>query len=151
MTDHPAIQARDPDDVIACTCASLRRATRVVTRAYDEALRPSGLTASQFTVLATLAKRGALPVSRLAEALVMDRTTLTRNLKPLERDGLIAIKPDDDQRVRQVLLTAAGRRRYEEALPHWRQAQSKVLDGLGPERWSDFMDKLAQSVELFRR
>ncbi len=87
---------RSAVDLTACTCANLRKAARAVTQVYDQALRPTGLKATQFTMLATLSNRGDLPLSRLAEALVMDRTTLTRNLKPLVGKGLVRI--DQDQR-----------------------------------------------------
>ena len=90
----------DTQNVAACTCANLRKATRVVTQVYDAALQPVGLKATQFTVLAVLAERGEAPLTRLAETLVMDRTTLTRNLKPLVREGFIRIEPGVDEAAR---------------------------------------------------
>lgn len=79
-------------DVVNCTSATLRKATRVVTQVYDGALRPVGLRATQFNLLATLAISGDTPLTRLAEMLVMNRTTLTRNLKPLVGKGLICVE-----------------------------------------------------------
>ncbi len=137
-------------DVAACTCANLRKAARVVTQAYDAALRPAGLKATQFTLLATLAKRGDAPLTRLADALVMDRTTLTRNLKPLLRKGLIRIEHEQDRRVRKVSLTEAGRRVFEDARRRWEQAQSRIVEGLGQARWSGFVDDLTTTVALVR-
>lgn len=146
----PTPSDRNAKDVAACTCANLRKAARVVTRAYDAALQPVGLKATQFTLLATLAEGGDAPLTRLAEAMVMDRTTLTRNLGPLERRGLIRIQPEEDQRVRRVTLTSAGRQLFEAARPHWDRVQSRLADGLGQDRWSGLLRDLAATVELTR-
>jgi len=138
-----------PFDVAACTCAGLRRAARAVTQIYDAALRPAGLTANQFTLLATLERAGDAPLTRLAEILVMERTTLTRNLRPLERRGLVAVLRERDRRVRRVTLTAAGRRLLEEARPRWARAQSQVVDELGAEGCSGLRRDLDHLVDLF--
>ena len=135
-------------DVAMCTCANLRKATRVITQAFDAALQPAGLKATQFTVLATLARQGDGPLTLLAETLVMDRTTLTRNLKPLVREGLIRIDHEEDQRVRKVVLTETGRSRFEAALAHWKRAQARIQRQLGTERWSGLLDDLAATVDL---
>lgn len=145
-TETHALEQRSAVDLTACACANLRKAARVVTQVYDAALRPTGLKATQFTVLATLSNRGDLPLTRLAEALVMDRTTLTRNLKPLVRKGFVRIDQDEDQRVRRIGLTDAGRNRFGEALPNWRKAQSRIVEELGRERWSGFLDDLTEMV-----
>jgi len=137
-------------DVAFCTCANLRKAARSVTQAYDAALQPTGLKATQFTLLATLAKRGDGPLTRLADALVMDRTTLTRNLKPLIQRGLIRIEHEEDQRVRKVSLTATGRNLFESALPQWQQIQSRILEGLGENRWFGFLEDIAATVAVVR-
>ena len=132
-----------------CTCAKLRMAARAVTQAYDAALAPSGLRATQFTVLVALGHIGRAPLSRLAGALVMDRTTLSRNLRPLERDGLIATGlVDDDRRVREIRLTAKGRKALEKALPLWEKAQKRMRDGLGDKRWQGLSDDLGRTVSL---
>jgi DNA-binding MarR family transcriptional regulator len=141
---------RNATDLAACTCANLRQAARVVTRAYDAALQPAGLKATQFNLLATLAQGGNAPLTRLADALVMDRTTLTRNLKPLVRRGLIRIGHDDDQRIRKVGLTAEGKRVFEQARPRWAQAQARIVESLGQARWSGFLDDLTAAVAAVR-
>lgn len=143
-------ERRTATNVAACTCANLRKAARVVTQRYDAALQPTGLKATQFALLATLAKRGDLPLTHLAEALVMDRTTLTRNLKPLIGKGLVSIESEKDQRVRRINLTAKGNRAFENALPRWEAVQSKLVAGLGFERWSGFLDDLAATVDEAR-
>ncbi len=140
--------SRDAADVAACTCANLRKATRVVTQAYDAALAPTGLRATQFTLLATLSRRPDLPLTQLAEALVMDRTTLTRNLKPLVGRGLIRVYQEADARVRRISLTDDGKRVLDDALPRWREAQSRLVETLGQDRWSGFLDDLAATVAV---
>jgi DNA-binding MarR family transcriptional regulator len=139
-------EQRTPTNVATCTCANLRKAARVVTQKYEAALRPTGLKATQFTMLATLTKCGDLPLTHLAEALVLDRTTLTRNLKPLIAQGLVAIENDRDQRVRRIKLTAKGSKGFKDALPHWQEVQSKVVAGLGHKRWSGFLDDLSATI-----
>ena len=114
MTQKNRITATDRANAgHVCACFNLRKATRVVTQLYDEALKPAGLRSTQFAVLAATRALGPVSVNQLAEWIVMDRTTLTRNLKPLERDGLIAVRAGDDLRVRQVSLTAKGRKTLE--------------------------------------
>lgn len=150
MSAHHETRQHDATDVVDCTCANLRKAARVVTQAYDAALQPVGLKATQFTLLATLTKLGDTPLTRLADALVMDRTTLTRNLKPLVREGYIRIDHEEDQRVRKVSLTDAGRDVFGKARPRWVQAQSKIQGTLGQARWSSILDGLSATVAVVR-
>ena len=110
-----------------CACIALRRATRAVTAAYDAALAPSGLRVTQFSVLRTLARLGPLGVTRLAEKVALDRSTMGRNLDPLERRGLVHIEVGvTDRRERVAHLTPAGEAAIEAALPLWRDAQGRV-------------------------
>ncbi len=133
-------------NVAVCTCFNIRKAARVVTQMYDAALRPAGLKSTQFSLLAVLAKRGDLPLTQLAEALVMDRTTLTRNIKPLVEKSLIRIEPAEDQRVRRISLTKHGRQAFELALPHWQEVQSRFVESLGHDRWTGFLADLEATV-----
>ena len=120
---------------IECTCSALRMAARRVSQAYDAALASEGLTVSQYAVLGNLAKGdGAAPptMTDLAERLGLDRTTLAHNLRPLERDGLLAIMADArDARLRRVALTAEGRAKRERCLPLWRAAQDRFDASFG--------------------
>ena len=151
MTDsRKALERRNAMDLTQCTCANLRKASRAITQAYDAALQPSGLKATQFTLLGTLATQGDAPLTQLAEALVMDRTTLTRNLKPLIRDRLVRIDSEDDRRVRRVVLTEFGRAALEAARPYWEQAQSRVHEALGQDRWAGFLADLTATTESVR-
>ena len=109
-----------------CACTILRRATRAVSASYDVALAPSGPRITQFSVLRTLARLGPLPINRLAAEAALDRSTMGRNLDPLERRGLVMLKVGEtDQRQRVAHLTAAGELAIEAALPYWRKAQKR--------------------------
>jgi DNA-binding MarR family transcriptional regulator len=108
----------------ACHCYALRRAARLVTQHYDRILRPSGLRTTQFTLLVGLAQRGPIPLTRLAGMLGLERTSLTRNLKPLTAKGWVTVVPDADRRVHSVGITAEGKAKARAALPLWRQAQA---------------------------
>lgn len=130
----------------SCTCANVRKAARVITQYYDEALQPSGLRATQFTLLVALARAGTLPLTRLAEELVMDRTTLTRNLKPLENAGFIAIDEGSDRRTRMIRPTPQGLHTLALALPAWRQAQDRVMNLLGAQRWHSLYTALEETA-----
>ena len=110
-----------------CACTTLRRAARAVTAAYDAALAPSGLRITQFSILRKLARLGPLPVTRLAAEAALDRSTMGRNLNPLERRGLVRIEVGNvDQRERVAYLTATGEAAIEAALPYWRKAQERI-------------------------
>ena len=104
--------------------------------------------ATQFTLLATLERQGELPLTQLAEALVMDRTTLTRNLKPLIARGLVQDSPEADRRVRRLSLTPAGRAVLAEALPLWQAIQSRFVAGVGRKGWSELLDSLAATLRV---
>jgi len=133
-----------------CTCANIRKAARVVTQMYDAALHETGLKSGQLSLLASLSKLGEMPVNALADILVMDRTTLTRNLKPLIRDGLISIIAEEDQRVRVVGLTKKGTKQFDEAYPLWVNVQSQMVDAIGLDRWSGFVEDLNAAVDVAR-
>jgi DNA-binding MarR family transcriptional regulator len=118
--------------VAGCTCLRLRKATRRITQLYDAFLAPSGLTASQFGLLATVNARDGLSIGELADRMVMDPTTLTRNLRPLERRGLVRIvAASDDRRRRSVVPTPRGRAAFRKASPLWRAAQERIEAVLG--------------------
>lgn len=112
-----------------CTCFRLRRAARRLTQLYDQALAPAGLTLNQYSIL----RRTGQPVAMgaLADALGMDRTTLTRNLRPLVQAGWLRERPGQDARVRLCALTAAGQRRLDAAMPLWQRAQERVRASYG--------------------
>jgi DNA-binding MarR family transcriptional regulator len=123
-----------PEDRLACACTVIRRAARQVTHIYDEALAPTGLRITQYSLLANLDRHGAIAMTELADVLGMDRTTLTRNLGPLEREGLLSLRSSGHGRTKLVTLTERGRRRLREAYPFWQQAQQRFseLEGADP-------------------
>ena len=117
-----------------CTCLRLRKAARRVSQIYDGHLEPAGLTVTQFGLLAHLERLAGIGVGALAEELIMDPTTLTRNLKPLERRGLVESAPDPrDRRARRLSLTGAGRAALSSARPAWAAAQREIEQALGGE------------------
>ena len=132
----------------SCTCANLRKATRAITQLYDAALEPSGLLITQLSVLGGIATLKSATMNQLADSLVMDRTTLTRNLKPLLRRGLVNIASGGDERTRYVTLTSKGEHALSKALQLWENAQARVVKGLGEERWSGLMRNLSRLTEI---
>lgn len=116
----------DLHECVTCSCFAVRRAARVITQHYDRHLRPTGLRATQFTLLTVLALGGPLPLSRVADRLGTERTTLTRNLRPLIARGFVRTKPGKDRRVQLLAITARGVAAAESALPQWREAQRAI-------------------------
>lgn len=125
-----------------CACFNLRRAARLVTQRFDRHLRQSGLKTNQFTILMASYDQDGILLTRMAGILGMERTTLTRNLAPLERLGLITTEPGDDRRERRIRITEAGIELMEKALPLWREAQKEVVETIGPEKWSGLLSGL---------
>jgi DNA-binding MarR family transcriptional regulator len=115
----------------ACNCFAIRAAARQASQFYDRHLAPSGLRTTQFSVLANLARGGPLAINELASRMAMDRTTMGRALRPLEREGLVVIGPGKDGRTRALGLTEAGRSRLREAAPLWREAQDAFEERFG--------------------
>jgi DNA-binding MarR family transcriptional regulator len=121
-----------------CNCLAVRQAARYLTQFYDQYLAPSGLRTTQFSILAKLRGYGPLSINALAKELVMDRTTLGRNMLPLEREGLIEIVPGAaDRRTKELRLTQAGVERLRAAAPGWEQAQSRFEKAFGRTRSSE--------------
>lgn len=110
-----------------CLCFAAQRAARALARRFDEALRPVGLTSGQFSLLMSLNRAEPPSIGSVAALLAMDRTTLTANLKPLERRGLVETAVDPaDRRGRRLVLTRAGRRQLRSALPIWRRTHAEI-------------------------
>ena len=131
--------------ILPCMCASLRRASRALTQLYDEALRPVGLRATQFTILQALSLAGEVSQGGLAQILAMDSTTLTRTLRIMGREGWIAERRGEDRRERLLRLANAGRHQFNRALPAWEKAQAQLGRQLGDKRWHALM-KLTNEV-----
>jgi DNA-binding MarR family transcriptional regulator len=133
-----------------CTCFNLRKATRVVTQMFDNAMRPIGLRATQFTLLALVLAHGPVTVTKLADEMVADRTTLSRNLDPMEKSGLLKVEQGDDKRTRIVVITELGRRKVTEAYPLWKKTQEEIKETLGMEKWSALLSNVSDLVNQTR-
>ena len=133
-----------------CACFNLRKSARLVTQIYDHKLRTAGIRATQFTILMAIQANAPIAIQALARIMVMDRTTLARNLKPLVRRGLLVIMPGRDRRVRLVRLTAKGQKVLSRALPLWKAAQAEFRHKLGPANLDTMLDVLSQAIAAVR-
>jgi DNA-binding MarR family transcriptional regulator len=136
------------DSPVPCNCTALREAARYVTQMYDQRLAGAGLRATQFSILVRLKALGPTTINALAKDLVMDRTTLGRNILPLQRRRLIAVtKGRDDARSKELQLTKSGLARLEAAGADWAKAQAQFEGVLGSDRASQLRDLLRSVVE----
>ena len=134
-----------------CTCSKLRRLTRRVTAVYDRALSGAGMRVTQYSLLAHVRGLRGVAMSELAEMLDMDRTTLTRNLRPLIEAGWIEVKPSaEDTRIRLVHITPSGETQWQAARVFWRQAQREVSSTIGSAGVAELHRMLDSCVPLFR-
>src|SRR6516165_12255166 len=132
------MSADSPAKIRDCMCLAVRQAARHVTASYDQFLAPAGLRTTQFSILAKLKRQGPMTINELAADMVMDRTTLGRNILPLERDGLIRIETArSDRRTKALHLTRRGERRLNAALKGWAEAQARFETTFGGTRASD--------------
>ena len=118
-------------DQSACNCLALRQAARHVSQIYDGHLASEGLRTTQYSILTKLSRLGPLSINELAKSMVMDRTTLGRAIRPLERDRLLSIGAGDDGRTRSLRLTPAGEARLKAAAAKWREAQKEFEAAFG--------------------
>jgi DNA-binding MarR family transcriptional regulator len=140
--------SRAPSNDLLCNCLALRQASRYITGVYDQVLSEAGLRVTQFSILYKLLWLGPMTVNRMSAELVMDRTTLTRNLKPLERDALVSTGPSEhDKRERVIGLTPAGKAKVKSALPLWHRAQQTFEQNFGSERAAELRMSLRAVVE----
>jgi DNA-binding MarR family transcriptional regulator len=143
--------AAGTDKVAPCACGRLRRAARALTQLYDDAMTPTGLRVTQFSLLRRLARQGTLRITDLAARELLDRTALSRNLDPLLARGLVEVVRGRDARTRQVALSPRGRRELRAAEPQWQQAQAAVQRRLGPARLAALIDVLNELEALHPR
>ena len=126
-----------------CNCLAVRQAARHITQFYDQFLAPSGLRTTQFSILAQLRRLGPMTINALAAEIVMDRTTLGRNILPLERDGLITVEQGSlDRRSKELQVTVAGEERFRAGIKGWVQAQRQFETAFGAKRTADLRDLL---------
>ncbi len=135
---------------VECVGFNLRKATRAVTQLYDEMLRPAGIRGTQYSLLVALKIIGPVLVTDLAEKIVMDRTTLSRNLEIMEKQGLVSVVPGEDRRTRRVAITESGSAVLLETYPLLQQAQTKIKENMGEERLQVLMADLSALIEISR-
>lgn len=145
-----ALQQACAEMMSSCACEGLRRATRTLTARYQEALSGTGVRATQLPILVAAYQAGPVPLTALAEALVMERTTLTRNLRGLERAGFLTIEEGADARVRLVVITDTGVKALEKAIVAWQHAQDGVKSTFGASRVRDLVGEVAALTEAAR-
>lgn len=125
-----------------CACFNVRKSARVITKHYDDALQSLKLKPTQFTILAVLSNVDAITVTDLADYMILDRTTLTRNLRPLEKQGMIKTGAGEDRRTRMISLSKKGLNKLKKAIPLWEQAQKEVTKYMGDSRFNKFLNEL---------
>lgn len=131
-----------------CACTSLRRTTRSITQFYDRMLRPVGLRSTQLSLLNQISRRGKVSFGELGDWLLMDQTTVTRNVDNLKKLGYLQITIcDNDARKKYITISEAGTQKLTEAVPLWREAQARINQGLGEERYGQLI-ALLNDVEL---
>jgi DNA-binding MarR family transcriptional regulator len=130
-----------------CACLKVRTAARAVTRVYDDAFRPVGLRATQLSVLVAVAASEAVSIASLSRTLGMDRSTLTRNLRPLEESGLVALGPEGHHRSRTLRITSKGEQLVRKALPLWEKVQEKLCEELKKPHWTNLHAELDHVIK----
>lgn len=138
---------------MARTCAdfNLRRATRLVSQAFDHALKPCGITITQFSLLVTASMNANIIMHKLAKVMGMDRTTLSRNLALVEKKGLVLLERGEDRREVRIQLTPAGRQALDACAPLWQKTQERISGIFGPEAWEKLIGDLRMLVRNLKQ
>jgi DNA-binding MarR family transcriptional regulator len=139
---HTMPEALDMSAMENCICFNLRMVTRIVTKFFDAEMRRHGIRPTQGTILLAVNGKPSWAMAELSDWLGMDRTTLVRNLRPLERDGFVETEGGGRGGRVEVTITAKGRKKIAACLPAWRSAQSAAASALGNERWSEILADL---------
>jgi len=145
--EAPSSAGKESAVRLPCACANLRRAARLATQMYDEALRPSGLRSTQFTLLQALNIASSISQKQLGELLGLDSTTLTRTLARLRRKGWVRSQPGADRRELQIRLSASGQREFRRVLPFWTSVQKRLRRALGA-HWNAVIDAAVRIAEV---
>jgi DNA-binding MarR family transcriptional regulator len=150
MRDESNSESRITAPLLPCACANLRRASRAVTRVYNQELRTGGIEITQFTLLMALDLAAEIPQGKLGELLALDSTTLTRTLALLKKRGWVKVEEGEDRRLRIFSLTPAGKTKLQQSLPHWKRAQERFERALGPQRTSQLERLLVRAIRSSR-
>jgi DNA-binding MarR family transcriptional regulator len=141
-SSHAIDMAKCHEMVSTCACFNFRKASRSVTQLYDQTLSPIGLRSTQLVILLASQSIGPCGMVRLARELVMDRSTITRNLQPLVLQGFLQVSGKSGRGGKRVEITEAGLKKILDAVPYWEKAQSEMLASLGQDRWDRVMRDL---------
>ncbi|UCE79739.1 MAG: winged helix-turn-helix transcriptional regulator [Nitrospiraceae bacterium] len=144
-----SIEEKKLEDCAVCACFNLRKAARVITQLYDRRLAPSGIRSTQFSIMAVLAVHSPETLTRVAETLAMDRTTLTRNMRPMEKQGYLKVNRGQDQRTKRLTLTKKGRKAFAKTFPRWECIQKQVIKKYGLQKFNSFIKDLREISTLF--
>jgi DNA-binding MarR family transcriptional regulator len=125
-----------------CASFNFRRTARAVTKLYDEALQPAGIRSTQFTILVAVLKVQPVAIGKLGEILVIDRSTLTRSLRLLQKDGFLTVSKRGEKRQRFVSVTPKGEEALARAIPAWREIQARFVNTIGDAHWRDLRNEL---------
>ena len=134
--------------MLPCMCSNFRRTTRALTQLYEQALRPVGLRATQFTILQALSRTGEISQNQLGRILAMDSTSLTRTLAIMVRQGWVAERSGEDRRERWLSLADVGQRQLDSALPAWEEVQSRLRGQLGEQAWHGLLQLTHQVTKV---
>jgi DNA-binding MarR family transcriptional regulator len=134
-----------------CVCFNLRRVARLMTQHFDAELRRHGIRTTQTPILVALKAMGTSSMAELSDTLGMERTTLVRNLRPLQRDGLVTLTGGGRGGRVELLITAKGRKQIEKLMPAWRSAQGAAVKTLGEERWSAILADLETAAAVLKK
>lgn len=144
-------EINDIDYLQICVCANLRRKTRVVTQHYEKLLQPTGLKVTQYSMLANISQQKAVSISRLGEILLLDQTTVTRNVNLLKQSGYVTITRDkQDSRTKFISLTDKGIEKLAEATPIWQDIQERIINDIGLEKYRDFYETLKSIQKIIK-
>lgn len=134
-----------------CVCANLRKKTRVVTQLYDKLLQPTGLKVTQYSMLANIDQQRSVSISRLGEILLLDQTTITRNINLLKQNGYVDLTRDpQDARAKVITLTDKGIEKLNEAAPIWQEIQERIINDIGLEKYNDFYETLKTMQKIIK-
>jgi DNA-binding MarR family transcriptional regulator len=142
------VMGRSPLPKLPCMCSSIRRTSRALTQLYENALRPLGLRATQFTILQALWLAGEVTQGQLGEILAIDSTTLSRTLQVMDKAGWIAERRGEDRRERRLRLAKAGETQFKRALPAWEKVQSGLRSQMGEQAWNNLLNATNQVTDL---
>jgi len=134
-----------------CVCANLRKKTRVVTQLYDKLLQPTGLKVTQYSMLANINQQQSVSISQLGDILLLDQTTITRNINVLKQNGYVNITKDpQDARTKVITLTEKGVEKLNEAAPIWEDIQERIINDIGLEKYEHFYETLKSIQKIIQ-